>query len=117
MIGVEILATEEVVVEWAIFGWDYFWLMVKLSFFISAIFGIVISIIDSKSMGVGMFLTGFIFGGVVLGTIVGFNIGEPTKYETQYKVAIDDSVSMNAFVDKYEVLDQEGKIYTVRERE
>ena len=35
----------------------------------------------------------------------------------EYKVTIDDSVSMNEFLDKYEILDQEGKIYTVRERE
>jgi hypothetical protein len=35
----------------------------------------------------------------------------------EYKVTIDDSVSMNDFLDKYEILDQEGKIYTVKERE
>ena len=35
----------------------------------------------------------------------------------EYKVTIDDSVSMNEFLDKYEILDQEGKIYTVKEKE
>ena len=35
----------------------------------------------------------------------------------EYEVTIDDSVSMNEFLDKYEILDQEGKIYTVKERE
>jgi hypothetical protein len=35
----------------------------------------------------------------------------------EYKVTIDDSVPMNEFLDKYEILDQEGKIYTVKERE
>ena len=35
----------------------------------------------------------------------------------EYKVTIDDSVSMNEFMDKYEILGQEGKIYTVKERE
>jgi hypothetical protein len=35
----------------------------------------------------------------------------------EYKVAIDDSVSMNEFLDKYEILDQEGKIYTVKENQ
>lgn len=34
----------------------------------------------------------------------------------EYKVTIDDAVSMNEFRDKYEILDQEGKIYTIRER-
>ena len=36
---------------------------------------------------------------------------------TELKVTIDDSVSMNEFLNKYEILDQEGKIYTVKERE
>lgn len=35
----------------------------------------------------------------------------------EYKVTIDDSVLMNEFLDKYEILDQEGKIYTVKEKE
>ena len=35
----------------------------------------------------------------------------------EYKVTIDDSVPMNEFLDKYEIIDQEGKIYTVKERE
>lgn len=34
----------------------------------------------------------------------------------EYKVAIDDSVLMNEFLDKYEIIEQEGKIYTVREK-
>lgn len=43
------------------------------------------------------------------------NTNDPNHIE--YKVTIDDSVSMNEFLDKYEILDQEGKIYTVKERE
>lgn len=35
----------------------------------------------------------------------------------EYKVTVDDSVSMNEFLNKYEILEQEGKIYTVKERE
>ena len=38
-------------------------------------------------------------------------------HHIEYKVTIDDSVSMNEFLDKYEIIDQEGKIYTVKERE
>ena len=40
---------------------------------------------------------------------------EPTgKYE--YQVTIDDSVSFTEFNEKYEVISQEGKIFTVKER-
>lgn len=34
----------------------------------------------------------------------------------EYKVTIDDSVKYVEFTEKYEVVDQEGEIYTVRER-
>ena len=33
----------------------------------------------------------------------------------EYKVIIEDSVPMNEFLNKYEILDQEGRIYTVKE--
>ena len=38
------------------------------------------------------------------------------KYETQYQVTVDDSVSVNEFQNKYEIIKVEGKIYTVKER-
>lgn len=41
---------------------------------------------------------------------------EPTdKYE--YQVTIDDSVSMTKFLEKYEIIKSDGKIYTIREKE
>lgn len=49
--------------------------------------------------------------------IIGAYIKTDEIIDTTYKVTIDDSVSMNEFLDKYEILDQEGKIYTVKERE
>lgn len=39
-----------------------------------------------------------------------------TTEVTEYKVIIDDSVQYVEFTEKYEVVDQEGEIYTVRER-
>ena len=53
-------------------------------------------------------------------TVVAILSGIPNKNNVdhvEHKVTIDDSVSMNEFIDKYEILDQEGKIYTVKERE
>jgi uncharacterized membrane protein YkvI len=41
---------------------------------------------------------------------------EPTGvYE--YQVTIDDSVSMTEFLEKYEIIEVNGKIYTIREKE
>jgi hypothetical protein len=64
---------------------------------------------------------GVISAGIIFGIILGFQIGtifatESGAVETTYKVLISDEVSINDFMDKYEIIDQEGKIYTVRER-
>ena len=56
---------------------------------------------------------------VIAFTVVAILSGIPNKNNvdrTEYKVTIDDSVSMNEFLYKYEILDQEGKIYTVKEK-
>lgn len=35
------------------------------------------------------------------------------EYEIHYQVTVDNSVSMNEFQNKYEIIEVEGKIYTV----
>lgn len=115
MTGVEILAMEEVVTA-SQFNWTAFWITV-LGF---AVFGTAVGICGSWYDRWYGAILGIITGaacGAIIGAALGgetFNI--PTEYETQYKVAISDEVSMNDFLDKYEIVDQEGKIYTVRER-
>lgn len=52
---------------------------------------------------------------IALTIFCGCSISEK-KYETRYQITIDDSVSMNEFQNKYEIIEVEGKIYTVRER-
>ena len=117
MNGVEILATEEVAIAWASWNWKGFLLVVGLAFVITAIFSIVAGIKDGKEIGIIVFLASFIISSGLFGTLVALTTGEPIEYETQYKVVIDDSVSMNEFAEKYEIVDQDGKIYVVRERE
>lgn len=117
MSGVEILATEEVVVAWASWNWKGFLLTVGLAFFVGIIAGILAGASDDWGLGVIIFLVVFIAGGALFGTLVGCTTGEPVEYETQYKVVIDDSVSINEFTEKYEIIDQDGKIYIVREKE
>ena len=36
-------------------------------------------------------------------------------YYTSYEVILEDSVSMNEFLSKYEILDQRGQIYVIKE--
>lgn len=115
MTGVEILATEEVVMA---FGFN--WVMFLITTFVfMAVFTIVGWAVDPDNY-VNGWLIGLLMGGVAaiaLGLSLGYATGEPTEYETQYKVTISDEVSMNEFLEHYEIIDQGGKIYTVRERE
>ena len=65
-------------------------------------------------------ILGFICMAIAVGFVIigglGGNLSTTDISHIEYKVTIDDSVSMNEFLDKYEILDQEGKIYTVKER-
>jgi hypothetical protein len=117
MSGVEILATEEVAIAWASWNWKGFLLTVWIVFFVSIIAGILAGVGDDWGLGITVFLVVFIVGSALFGTLIGCTTGEPIEYETQYKVVIDDSVSMNEFLEKYEIIDQDGKIYIVREKD
>lgn len=51
------------------------------------------------------------------GTGIANYVGKEEIYDyTEYKVIVDDTVNMNEFMKKYEILDQDGEIYIVRER-
>lgn len=115
MTGVEILATEEVVIATA-FNWLAFW--VSLCFFAGA--GIIISVFVLYNKGAGtiaLFLSLALVLGAIIDAICAIEGASPTEYETRYKVTISDEVSLNEFLEHYEIIDQEGKIFTVRERE
>mgnify|MGYP003392418501 CR=1 FL=1 len=117
MNGVEILSSAEVASEFA-FNWTAFWSVFGITLGIVMLYGVyeVISNGCEWWLILVCLLIGLV-GGSIFGTLSGEIIETPTAYETHYKVTIDDSVSMNEFLDKYEILDQEGKIYTVKERE
>lgn len=113
MTGVEILAMEEVIAAYK-FSW-----LIYIGVII--VFGLIFCAINyfpERYPTVEDAIIGFIVG-VVIGALVGLLPALyciPSEYETQYKVTISDEVSMNDFISKYEIIEQEGKIYTVRER-
>jgi hypothetical protein len=114
MNGVEILATEEVVAAYA-FNWVGFFVTWCAVIAIFLVAGLIVSL---KYGDLTLFLA-FVVVGVVMGIIFGIFLGSgcrvPIAYENQYKVTISDEVQMNEFFEKYKIVDQEGKIYTVRE--
>lgn len=54
----------------------------------------------------------FVIGVVVL--ICSIVFAHPV-YETRYEVIIDNTTSFNEIMDKYEIIDQRGQIYTLRD--
>ena len=113
MHGVEILAMEEVATAYA-FNWKAYLLTFAVVFVIMTIVGFILN----HSNGMDDFLI-CLMCGVIFGAIIGLLPAWttlPKEYEIQYKVTISDEVSMNDFLERYEIVDQEGKIYTVVER-
>ena len=113
MTGVEILAMEEVVVTYA-FNCKAYLLCILAVVSFCFIIGVIAGLPNTVAYGIGVGVTlGLLFGALV-GLIPAWTT-LPKEYETQYKVTISDEVSMNDFLSRYEIIDQEGKIYTVRE--
>jgi hypothetical protein len=119
MNGVEILA-EEVIYKFQLFNIG-FWIAASV---VLVILGgaVIISCIRCSSFDEDDF--GIMFLILILAFAVGLLGGAIVyKFDTnkeidhiEYQVIIDDSVSMNEFLDHYEILGQNGKIYTVKER-
>ena len=62
-------------------------------------------------------LCGILVVVMLVAAILGDTDNKNSIHHMEHKVIINDSVKMNDFLEHYEILDQEGKIYTVRERE
>ena len=115
MTGVEILASSEVAIEYT-FNWAAFGIAYGVIFAVFVAFGIFMTVRYDEliQMLIGVVL-GLIIGGI-FSPIIGFVLVKPSKYETEYKVTISEEVSMTEFYEHYEVIEQDGKIFTVRER-
>ena len=116
MNGVEILAVEQVVVGWK-YNFEVFRVSLGVVLILVILFAILFAIIYDE---ISAFFAALIFGAIIAGCIAGF-IGlaekEPTEYVYEYMVVVSESVSLSEFSEQYEIIDQQGKIYTVRERE
>ena len=114
--GVEILSQTNVY-EYTESGWLLF-LFLGIGFVVGLILAIRMWI-DLGFNGAGICCIIACTGlGLVIGFIVVGISKEPTDIVdyVEYKVTISDEVNFNEFADKYEILDQEGKIYTVKEK-
>lgn len=115
MPGVEILASAQVAIE-STCNWQL-GIFVLIGTIITG--GVLAFFLAEEDNKLGTTICGSVFGallGFLFFALTLVATEKPSVYETQYKVTISDSVSMTEFYEHYEVIDQEGKIFTVRER-
>lgn len=115
MTGVEILASSEVLVSGG-FDTTSFIIGMLLFVVISFVTGAVISCITCKDDWILICTLIGLVPAWMFGMVFGYASAESEEYEIHYKVLISDEVSMNEFLEEYEIIDQEGKIYTVKEK-
>ena len=114
MPGVEILNTtihyKEVLPTWVI--------IVIIAIIVIPAVASLIGEIQDKDLLSTIGRISLIFG-LCVALLMGTKIRQTTNQidYIEHEVLINDSVSLTEFLDKYEILDQEGKIYTVKERE
>ena len=115
MAGVTIL-TSEVVMKPALWVDIVGWVCVG-GLILAMLIAIIGFIVDSTKMFVSAGIAFIIFAitGVSL-AIMGTTFITVPDY-TKYEVVLDNSVSMNEFMNTYEVLEQRGQIYVVKEIE
>lgn len=77
--------------------------------------GFVVSALLEREYGIAIVFTLLAIVALVLATSAFVEASEAPR--TYYKVTIDDSVSMNEFMKKYEIIQTDGKIYTIIEKD
>lgn len=94
---------------------NYFggWSISVIIFILLGIGCIIISFISNNEFIFKVLLVlGMLF---LFGAWYNYRLNNPVKVTT-YQVILDDTISYNEFVEKYEVIKQEGRIYTVYEK-
>ncbi len=115
MQGVEILTSTQVVTEYAV-NWTACCVGFIVVFGIGLILGIKTAIDEDDWFCMVPICGTFIILGLLGGSVANELFKCPVNYTTQYQVTISDEVSMTEFYENYKVIDQDGKIFTVRDK-
>lgn len=115
MEGIRILSTEEVVSKTE-FNLEVALIAGAIVLLTYIIIGILSSI--KKYDWLELIVTSFIGLAIsfLFSIICGIAFEKPVEYTTQYKATISNEVSFVDFYEKYEIVDQDGEIYTIREK-
>ena len=116
MNGIEILNQYETTSSIFVWDWNSFWLAFSLVFLIGTGIATLIGM-TYKDLFTGIIAGAIVstFFGLFVGTIMGTNPSDKTT--TMYQITISEETPMLDFYNKYEIVKQEGKIFTVTEKE
>ena len=92
-------------------------LFLTVVFFISALIVLLIGIFLVEDILI--LITPFLFF-IILGlgcAFCGFIFANFEQPKIIYEVIVDDNIKLSDFTEKYDILNVEGKIYTIREKE
>lgn len=106
MEGVEILA------EKAVYFCEPNWLLGLIVFIVISAIGLIIGVRKDEEI---FFIFGTMIGLVGGFLTLGFSEVPTDINHIEYKVIVSESVSLSEFTDKYSIINQEGKIYTIKE--
>ena len=109
MEGIEILSTGSIGIN-PVFNWNA---AIAGGLFFGILLGIWMGLVTKSIIGG---LAAFLVLGALFSFLVGDSIEKYADTVPTYKVIINDTVSLNEFYDRYEVLEQDGKIFTIMER-
>ena len=115
--GIEVLTTNNIYTcaDWCVIGFNIFLVISFLSFML-----VLICNTDEDISDTVMRIIYIIYG---ISAICVITFGFCTKFShskfdhVEYQVTISDDTSMMEFNSKYEIVNQNGKIYTIKEKE
>ena len=90
-------------------------LLLLIPFFLSMIIGIPCAVYNKDFIAKICAFLFLLFGLSAIGFEIAAQELSVPDY-TKYEVILDDSVSMNEFMEKYKVLEQRDKIYVIKEK-
>ena len=117
MNGVNVLNVE------TIYEVGYLWWLVPALTAAGFVIGIICAIATWRNTGFDGAELALVFALTIAFGFVGFVGAISSEHETdvvdhiEYQVTVSDDVNFTEFMSKYEVVDQEGLIYTVKERD
>ena len=109
MMGIEILNSYQVPIDYA-FNWVAAGILFGI-FFIVGVWGFG----PFSDCQWEILIVSLLFG-LLFALMAGVGFNTPNEFETHYEALLSDEIPLTEFVEEYEIIGQEGKIYTIRER-